>query len=399
MIIGHHANIELKLHVGFLMIGEGAIMGEDVVSDGDIRADMWCRFEKTVKGGGDAYLGEFTVINGKITVEGDLDVGKNVKLNGGFLSKGWIVVRNSLPLMVFIYIYIRELIGIGKTNEEIDKALNDLFQDDEIDIEKLKEANISDILNHGGFFIVPVGSKFSKDAINTPENAVVGKNCRIEGNLYCSRFEGGPYMTYTGFLKSKGDIWLAEGTKFNGTIHAPGKLIVGRNVNIVGNISAKAVVIHETSRVVGKISCGNIRVAIGDDFDLKDHDNKEKIFSKSNSFDRLSEIYVVKEFANVLKIEETEDEDESKTEQTKTTENDVEETVNAESPESKKTKENEEDSNGASEDVQKDAPKSRRQQRRATKSKKSKEDIAIVNVFTGENIEKPEEREEVSGSK
>jgi len=394
MIIGHHATVQRRLYVGFLMTGESVIMEEEVESNGDIRADVWCRFEKNVNCGGDAYLSEFTVVNGKIVVEGDLDIGKNVKLNGGFLSKGWVVVRNQLPIMVFIFLYIRELIGIGKTNEEIDKALNELFQDDEIDIEKLKEANISDILNHGGFFIIPVGAKISKSVFNIPENAVVGKNCRIEENLYCTRFEGGLDMAYTGLLKSRGDVWLAEGTKFKGEIQTTGKLIVGKNVQIAGKITAKAMVIHETSRIEGKTSCGSIRVAVGDDFELKDHKNKEKILSKAESFEKLKIIRTEKNVSKKSKkiSEKTKDEaekNETEDEQIKKDEEfaAVEENENDESPFEFGVP------------VEKgETPRSRRRQRRDTRAGRSNEDLSIVNIFTGESIEKIEDRKDISGS-
>ena len=400
MIIGHHASIQRRLYVGFLMTGESVIMEEEVESNGDIRADVWCRFEKNVNCGGDAYLSEFTVVNGKIVVEGDLDIGKNVKLNGGFLSKGWVVVRNQLPIMVFIFLYIRELIGIGKTNEEIDKALNELFLDDEIDIEKLKEANISDILNHGGFFIIPVGAKISKGVFNIPENAVVGKNCRIDENLYCSRFEGGPDMTYVGFLRSRGDVWLAEGTKFRGEIQSSGKLIVGKNVSIIGKISAKSAVIHETSRIEGKTSCGSIRVATGDDFELADYKNKEKILSKTESYEKLKSIRNEKETVRKPKkaAEKTkaEKETEAEAEQTKADEKiAAEEKIAVEENEENESVEPSSESEPEKKD---EAPKSRRQKRRAARSNKSKDDLTIVNIFTGENIEKPEERKEIPGS-
>ena len=417
VIIGHHAAISRELRVGFLVAGESVSMEEYVKSEGGIRTDMWCKFEKNVDCGGDAYLSEFTVVNGKIDVEGDLDVGKNVKLNGGFLSKGWVVVRNPLPIMVFIFLYIRELIGIGKTNEEIDRAINELFQDEEIDVEKLKEANIADILNHGGFFIIPVGSKISKDSANVPENAVVGKNCRIEDRLYCSRFEGGQDLIFTGFLKSKGDVWLAEGTKFTGDIQASGKVIVGKNVSIAGKISAKSVVIHETSKVEGKISGGNIRVAIGDDFDLKDHSSKEKILSKKDSFDKLNDVYIETKTAKSDDFEETEPDEpekEKEPEEKIAEEKETSKRANqkksavktaAEEPEfepepetkveseSKLETEHDAEAESESKPEEKEKQQSRRRKRRASKSKKSKEDIAIVNIFTGENMETDEAKD------
>ena len=301
MIIGNHSQIEKDLHVGFLMVGESVHITGQIVSEGDIRTDVWCRFDENVFGGGDAYLGEFTTINGKITIEGDLDVGKEVKLNGGFLSKGWIVVRNPLPVMIFIFLYIRELMRLGKTSEEIDKTLSEFFEDDEeIDLEKLDDSNLSEILNRGGFFVIPLGTKVSLESINVPEDAVVGNDCIINSRLICKKFEGGKNLIFNGLLRSKGETLIADGSKITGEINTSGKLVIGKNVKIEGQISAKSIVIHETAFIEGPVSCGNIRFAVGENFDIKDLENKEKtdLLSKSDSFEKIK--------TNIISKEETE---------------------------------------------------------------------------------------------
>ena len=66
-------------------------------------------------------------IDGKLIVAGDLDVGKEVKIKGGFEAKGWIVVRNPFPVIIFIFLYIREMMRLGK-DEEIEKALEELLK-------------------------------------------------------------------------------------------------------------------------------------------------------------------------------------------------------------------------------------------------------------------------------
>lgn len=299
MIIGNHAVIDRNLHTGFLMAGEGVHVLGEIQSDDYIRADVWCKFEKNVTVAGDAYIGEFTTINGKIVVEGDLDIGKEVKLNGGFLSKGWVVVRNPLPVMVFIFLYIQGLIGLGKSSEEIDKALNEMFEDDdEIDLENMDEKKMSEIVNRGKFFVIPIGTKISSESINVSDEAVIGNDCRIETRVICKRFTGGKNLIYGGFLRSQSDIWLAEGTNFKGEIYTSGKLIIGKNVTITGKISAKAIVVHESARIEGKIFCGNIRIAIAEEFDLENWNDEEKILTKAYSFDRLEEIYTEKELVD-----------------------------------------------------------------------------------------------------
>ncbi|MDL2261410.1 hypothetical protein LJC08_04170 [Methanimicrococcus sp. OttesenSCG-928-J09] len=291
MIIGNHAVINRGVRSGFLMVGEGVHITGEINTDDDLRADVWCKFDQNVNVEGDAYIGEFTAINGKIVVEGDLDIGKEVKLNGGFLSKGWVVVRNPLPVMVFIFLYIRALIGVGKSSEEIDKALAELFEDeDEIDLENMDENKLSELVNRGGFFVIPLGSKISSESINVPEDMIIGNDCTLNTRMICKHFEGGKNLVMNGYLRSKGETRIAEGSRISGEINTSGKLIIDKNVKIDGKISAKSVLIHESSFVEGKVSSGNIRFVTGDDFDIKDPENAEKatILSKSDSFDLIT---------------------------------------------------------------------------------------------------------------
>ena len=298
MIVGNHAVIARNVKSRFLMVGEGVHITGEINANDDLRADVWCKFDSDVNVGGDAYIGEFTTVNGKIIVEGDLDIGKEVKLNGGFLSKGWVVVRNPLPVMVFIFLYIRAMIGLGKSSEEIDKALNELFEDDEeIDFENMDENKMSEIFSRGRFFVIPVGSKISSESINVPEDFIVGSDCHIHTRVICKRFLGGKNLVLSGFIRSRGETLIGEGSVIKGDMDISGKLIIDKNVKIDGNISAKSVWIHETSFIEGKVTSGSIRFIKGDGFNINDPENAEKatILSKADSFDLMNTNIVEKE--------------------------------------------------------------------------------------------------------
>lgn len=421
MIIGNHAVITCNVKSGFLMAGEGVHISGEIAADGDIRADVWCRFDQNVSVGGDAYLGEFTAINGKIVVEGDLDIGKEVKLNGGFLSKGWVVVRNPLPVMVFIFLYIRAMIGLGKSSDEIDKALNELFEDDEeIDFENTDEDKMSRILSRGRFFVIPLGSKISSESINVPEDVIIGNGCDISTQIICKRFESGKNLFLNGSVRSKGETLIGEGSRISGDINSS-KVIIDKNVRINGKISAKTVWIHETSFVEGKISSGNIRFITGDGFDIKDPENAEKatVLSKADSFDLMNTNITEKKEEEALgadaETEETlesslaEEELTASDESTAETESAMEGESAAEAEsaaDEMETGEFEADDSKTDdkpiENVKEDGagPKTRRLSKRAQKRKNKKaaagqhEKPAIVDVFTGENIEKIEKRSE-----
>lgn len=400
MIIGNHAAIARDVKGGFVMIGEGVHITGEINTDDDIRADVWCKFDQNVNVGGDAYLGEFTTITGKIVVEGDLDIGKEVKLNGGFLSKGWIVVRNPLPVMVFIFLYIRAMIGIGKTSEEIDKALNELFEDDEeIDFENMDEDKMSQILNRGRFFVIPLGSKISSESINVPEDVIIGNDCNVSTRIICKRFESGKNLVFSGFIRSKGEALIGEGSRISGDINAA-KVIIDKNVKVDGKISAKTVWIHETSFVEGKISSGNIRFITGDGFDIKDPENAEKatVLSKADSFDLMNTNITEKKEEEAVDAETEEyleNDSAERDAEEEAREAEMEEELTAEESEPVETEPVTEKEASENEKAEEGVPKTgstskRAQKRRTKKATAEREDMTIVNVFTGENIEEIE---------
>ena len=101
VIVGNHSSIEYGILGDTVIMGEGVTVSGDIAASSDIRIDMWSKLGSRVEVGKNAYLGEFVTIDGKLIVEGDLDVGKEVKIKGGFEAKGWIVVRNPVPVIIF----------------------------------------------------------------------------------------------------------------------------------------------------------------------------------------------------------------------------------------------------------------------------------------------------------
>ncbi len=113
-------------------------MVTSVPEGGDVRIDNFCE----IHGGdvyttADAYLGEGGVkIKGRLIVNGgDLDIGgDNVQIEkGGFEAKGWISIRNPLPVLTYLVLYLVTLLGIEK-EEEISEIMQKLFgyDDDEL---------------------------------------------------------------------------------------------------------------------------------------------------------------------------------------------------------------------------------------------------------------------------
>ncbi len=248
IILGNYVESVFGFNVADFVAGESVTVEGNVFCSNDFRTDVWCRFKKDVTSKGDAFIGEFTAIDGKLTIYGDLDIGKEVKLNGGFEAKGWLVVRNPLPVIMFLFFYIRALIGIGKTSEEIEKAIEELFEEDEENITINSDSNVlKDV------FVVPQGSKVTEDTIIVPDDAKVGKDVICNSSIYCKSFSAEPRLRLYGNIQAKESVSLSEDTYISGFVKCNNKLEIPKNCVIDGDITAKSVEIDESSAVNGKI--------------------------------------------------------------------------------------------------------------------------------------------------
>ncbi len=263
-IIGNHASVIPGIRAVSLIIGEGVSVSGIVETEEDLHADIWCRFRNDVTVRRNASLGEFTSVSGKIIVLGDLDIGKEVKLDGGFETHGWVVVRNPLPIMMYLFIYIRALMGIGKTSEEIDKALDDLFEDDGNDDEQI-EIDLMDLEGSDEMFLLPIGSRISENAVSVPDEAVIGKNCIICSDLYASKIIVDEETEIDGYVRSGGDICLKENVTVLGDIRAAGRLLIGKGCRVTGDVTAKKVYLHESASVEGNIVTSGGAKAVSDE--------------------------------------------------------------------------------------------------------------------------------------
>jgi predicted acyltransferase (DUF342 family) len=246
VIVGNHSSIQYGILGDTIIIGEGVTVSGDIVASSDIRVDMWSKLGSRVEVNKNAYLGEFVTIDGKLIVEGDLDVGKEVKIKGGFEAKGWIVVRNPVPVIIFIFLYIREMMRLGK-DEEIEKALEELFEDPE-DIQDIDGKGPGDKV-----LLIPAEAKVFPESIEIPGEAFIGNNCFLIGNIRAQSVEAGKSLTLKGSLLSEGKISIGENSTIYGNLSSKGQVDIGRNSRVFGGIKADSVLLHENARVDGTI--------------------------------------------------------------------------------------------------------------------------------------------------
>ncbi|MHA1479659.1 MAG: acyltransferase, partial [Promethearchaeota archaeon] len=130
VIIGDRCLLQFGIKTdGRIFIGEHVIIDGNLESNKDIRIDIFSSIGGNVKSGGNTYLGEKVKVNGKLSLRGDLDVADSVDIVNGFEAKGWINIRSPIPMVIYIFIYLTQLLKLGHS-EEIDRLLEEMEEND-----------------------------------------------------------------------------------------------------------------------------------------------------------------------------------------------------------------------------------------------------------------------------
>ncbi|VVB90110.1 Polymer-forming cytoskeletal [uncultured archaeon] len=241
VLVGNYAELGYGLIAKTVVAGEHVKITGSVISENDVRIDLWSEITGDVRTKTDAYLGEFVNISGKLFAAGNLDVGNNVKITGGYEVKGWLVVRNPLPVVMFIFFYMMALLRLGN-EEEVEKALEEMFSDD-APSERLMS--------------IPNRTKISLEAIKTTSRAVIGSHCRLLGNVRARSASVGNHVTVFGSIRTTGGITTGAACTIHGNLDSRETVKIGRNCRVLGKVTANSVVVHETAKVDGSLIAAN----------------------------------------------------------------------------------------------------------------------------------------------
>ncbi|MEF8975354.1 MAG: polymer-forming cytoskeletal protein [Halapricum sp.] len=237
VLVGGQSTVEFGVRGRNVIAGERVRFGGHIEAEGDCRLDMWCDVADNVLVGEDAYLGERVHVGGQLKVAGDIDIGDDVEIEEGFEANGWIVIRNPMPTIVFLFVYLGQLLRIGE-EEAAEDTLSELLDNDREDEP----------------VVIPRGATVSDDAWRVSTPAEMGDDCRIHGNIRAAEVIVGRDNVIFGSLRSKGDIVVGRGSDIKGNVTTRnGDVAIGPGVKIWGDIAAENVRLHENATVDGTI--------------------------------------------------------------------------------------------------------------------------------------------------
>ena len=238
VLVGGQSTVEFGVRGRNLLGGERVQFGGNLEAEGDCRLDMWCAVDGSVLVGGDAYLGARVHVSGQLVVAGDLDIGDDVSIDEGFEANGWIVIRNPMPTIVFLIIYLSQLLRLGEEDAAQELA-SELFEDEPAEREPL---------------VIPRGSQVSDDAWRVSTPARVGADCRLHGNLRAASIRLGRDTELFGSLRARGDVDVAAGTVVHGDVTTRGgDVVLASGVVVKGDVVCDDAVVHHGATVDGTI--------------------------------------------------------------------------------------------------------------------------------------------------
>jgi len=243
VVIGDRCLIQFGIKTdGRIFVGEHVIIDGDVDAAKDIRVDIFSSIGGNVKSGGNVYFGEKVKVKGKLSLSGDLDVGDSVDIEKGFEAKGWINIRSPIPVVIYIFIYLLQLLKMGHS-EEIDRML-----------EEIEENEGGTIPISETFLFIPNNSIIGVQKSKIDYNLRVGKKSRLLGNY---ELKGNAFIEDNsiihGTLKSTGDVFCGKKTTIQGNINSNGDVRIEDKAHIAGNINGGKIYLSKTASVNGEL--------------------------------------------------------------------------------------------------------------------------------------------------
>ena len=241
VLVGARSTIDFGVRGRNVLAGESVEFGGAIEAEGDCRLDMWCDVAENVLVGQDAYIGERVHVAGEMKVAGDLDIGDDVEIEEGFEANGWIVIRNPMPTIVLLFVYLKHLLLVGEedTAQRLVSELVDEEGDAQPDVEPL---------------VIPRNATVSDDAWRVSTPATIGDDCRLHGNIRAESIDVGEDCNIFGSLRAREDVSVGEGTRIHGDLTTrSGDVVVEPGARILGDVSCSDLELGPGAEVDGSI--------------------------------------------------------------------------------------------------------------------------------------------------
>ena len=243
VVLGDRSLVQFNINTnGRIFVGEHVITSGNLESANDIRVDIFSNIGGSIRSGGNVYLGEKVKVNGKLQLKGDLDVGDSVQIEEGFEAKGWINIRSPIPMIIYIFIYLLQLLKMGHS-DEIERILEELEQNDGETI-PISES----------FLFIPNNSIIGISKSQIDCNLQIGKDCKIlgtydiKGNIFVD-----DKSDIYGSLNATDKIYCGKKVKIHGDIITNGDISIGDKTEVFGDVSGYKIYIAKTANVHGTL--------------------------------------------------------------------------------------------------------------------------------------------------
>ena len=237
IVVGEFCQIDYGLRGADVYVGESTKIREYVWANGDARIGNLCEIGSDVIAKENAYIGEGVHIAGKLAVNGALDIGENVEIAQGFEATGEIAVRNPMPVLVFILIYLMTMLKI-ENEKELDRIIDNFFEDE-------GKAELP--------LMIPARSKLNMKVFSVPSSMKIGRKCRLHGNIRAGSIDLLEETVVFGSLRARGAISVAGGSTVHGNVESSGKVYIKAGAHILGDVIAKEIFLSEDAKIDGII--------------------------------------------------------------------------------------------------------------------------------------------------
>lgn len=243
VVIGDRSLLRFGISTdGRIFVGEHAIIDGNLDATNDLRVDIFSTIGGNIQSGGNVYLGEKTKVKGKLSLKGDLDVGDNVVIEKGFEAKGWINIRSPIPVVIYIFVYLMQLLKMGRS-EEIERILEELEQNEGETI-PISES----------FLFIPNSSIICLSNSKVEGSLHVGKECKLIGNYDVKgNISVHEKSEILGSLLATGNISCEKKVKIHGNLFSTGTIHINEQVQIIGNVTGEEIILSKSASIEGTL--------------------------------------------------------------------------------------------------------------------------------------------------